>query len=898
MNEQTLFQDALDRPVHERGMFLRAACGDNHQLLQRIEKLLELHEQSGSFMNLPVGELEETIEHVVPDQSGSRIGPYKLLELIGEGGMGAVYMAEQTTPVRRRVALKLIKPGMDSRQVIARFEAERQALSLMDHPNIAKVLDAGTEGQLTQPDRLLKSSQRDVSTDNSLPPDLPQDPLAEPAPVAAESWRRQPKRDDLQGLTSGRPYFVMELVNGIPITQFCHERRLTLRQRLELFIPVCQAIQHAHQKGVIHRDIKPTNVLVALYDGRPVPKVIDFGVAKAMHQPLTEKTMFTGLGQIIGTLEYMSPEQAQRNQLDIDTRSDIYSLGVLLYELLTGDTPFDRQRLRSAAIDELLRIIRDEDPPQPSTRLSTSGKLASVAEHCRSQPAKLTSLMRGELDWIVMKAMEKDRDRRYGTANSLALDIEHFLNDEPVQAGPPSALYRFRKFARRNRVWLLTASVVASAVCIGLVTASWQYLRATRAERQALALVETERELRQSETLQRQRAEAAEDQATEEASLARAMNEFLIHDLLQLASAEGQAEAEMTVEPDIRLVTVLNRASERLADRFQTQPVVRAALQRTLAKAYQGLGRYEQAIVLWKMAFESEPKGNAQGWQRAMTDLNNLGQSLNSAGRLEESLEIFEQLLSEKEKHEQQPSNLAVTLNNLGFGHLQLGHFQQGVVYLERALESYHASPDTKPSQIVFVLTNLSVAHQEMGNTQRSVQLSEEAYELSLQHFGRSHPLTLTALSNLGVLLFNSGDRERGVQLIRQVWENHRDSLGDQHPDTIHCLSNLALMLHRVERTAEALPLARQAFEMHQSHPDIGPRHPQTLYSQTSLAIILDGLGESDEALKVGQQALAALRETLPADHPYVERAQETITNIQTKLGLPPQSEESPEASD
>ena len=343
--------------------------------------------------------------HPASERPGTRIGPYKLLEKIGEGGMGVVYMAEQQEPVARRVALKIIKPGMDTQQVIARFEAERQALALMDHPNIAKVFDAGT-------------------TD------------------------------------SGRPYFVMELVNGIPVTQFCDQQHLTARERLELFIPICQAVQHAHQKGIIHRDIKPSNILIALYDGRPVPKVIDFGVAKAISQKLTEKTMFTGLGQIVGTLEYMSPEQAQPNQLDIDTRSDVYSLGVVLYELLTGDTPFDKRRLRSSAWDEMLRIIREEEPPKPSTKLSSSEILASVAANRKIDPAKLSALVRGELDWIVMKALEKDRTRRYETASGLAADVQHYLNDEAVVACPPSTAYRFKKFARRNKAALLVAGLI------------------------------------------------------------------------------------------------------------------------------------------------------------------------------------------------------------------------------------------------------------------------------------------------------------------------------------------------------------------------------------------------------------------------------------------------------
>ncbi|MCU0880484.1 MAG: tetratricopeptide repeat protein, partial [Pirellulaceae bacterium] len=415
-----------------------------------------------------------TIAQPFVERPGTQIGPYKVLQQIGEGGMGVVYMAEQLEPVKRRVALKIIKPGMDSRQVIARFEAERQALSLMDHPNIAKVLDAGTT-------------------------------------------------------ESGRPYFAMERVKGQPITQYCDEHHQTPRQRLELLLPVCQAIQHAHQKGIIHRDIKPTNILVAEYDQKAVPKVIDFGVAKATSQTLTEKTMFTGFGQIVGTLEYMSPEQAKVNQLDIDTRSDIYSLGVLLYELLTGSTPFDKERLRSAGWDEMLRIIREEEPPKPSTRLSESSRhaphssplalreeivmrsvtptLASIAAVRGTEPARLPKLVRGELDWIVMKALEKDRNRRYESASGLAADLERYLNDDPVQACPPSAGYRLRKFARRNSGRLAAAGVlgIALLVACGAVAGSVGWAWRDRVARQATIVAKVSQFLDESEALYRQR---------------------------------------------------------------------------------------------------------------------------------------------------------------------------------------------------------------------------------------------------------------------------------------------------------------------------------------------------------------------------------------------------------
>src|SRR5262245_21977976 len=349
--------------------------------------------------------------------------------MIGEGGMGTVWMAQQTEPVKRLVALKLIKAGMDSKQVIARFEAERQALALMDHPNIAKVLDGGTTGS----------------------------PLA---PIGGEG-------SGVRGW--GRPYFVMDLVKGVPITKYCDEHQLTPRQRLELYIPVCQAIQHAHHKGIIHRDLKPSNVLVALYDGMPVPKVIDFGVAKAAGQPLTEHTLVTGFGNIVGTLEYMSPEQAEMNQLDIDTRSDIYSLGVLLYELLTGTTPLERKRVKESGMLEALRIIREEEAPTLSNRLATTEELPVIAANRGLEPVKLTRLVRGELDWIAMKALEKDRNRRYETANAFATDVQNYLDDKPVRAVPPSAGYRLRKFARRNKRALAMISVLALAVVVGVV---------------------------------------------------------------------------------------------------------------------------------------------------------------------------------------------------------------------------------------------------------------------------------------------------------------------------------------------------------------------------------------------------------------------------------------------
>jgi tetratricopeptide (TPR) repeat protein len=470
VNESQVFTNALKFATPaERAAYLDEVCAGNAELRAGVEALLHAHADDPGFLEQPAGSLWGTVdgpaapaleerlaEAGIAEQPGMVLGGrYKLLQLIGEGGMGAVWLAEQMQPVQRKVALKIIKAGMDSRQVLARFDAERQALALMDHPNIAKVLDGGVVGQPFQADAPTKS---------------------------------QAGEPDLQ---TGRPFFVMELVKGLPIAKYCDELRLTPRERLELFLPVCQAIQHAHQKGIIHRDIKPSNVLVAPYDGKPVVKVIDFGVAKATGQPLTEKTLFTEFGAVIGTLEYMSPEQAELNNQDIDTRSDIYALGVLLYELLTGTTPLDRARLKNTPFTEMLRKIREEEPPRPSTRLSEAKEtLPAISARRQMEPAKLTRLVRGELDWIAMKALEKDRNRRYESANALAADLQRYLADEPVQACPPSAGYRLRKFARRNRGRLVAGAVLGLALLVGASGIGWTALE--RAVRRGKAANEQE----------------------------------------------------------------------------------------------------------------------------------------------------------------------------------------------------------------------------------------------------------------------------------------------------------------------------------------------------------------------------------------------------------------------
>src|SRR5262245_21526709 len=441
MTELELFEAALERSPADRAPFLNKACAGNKPLHQRLEALLARHDRAASFLEAPAVELHAaaglkvTIDQPHRERPGIIIaGRYKLLEQIGEVGMGTVWVAEQTKPVKRRVALKLIKLGMDSRQVLSRFEAERQALALMDHPNIAKVYDGGMTDE-------------------------------------------------------GRPYFVMEYVKGMPIIEYCDHVRLSIADRLKLFVPVCQAVHHAHHKGIIHRDLKPSNILICLYDGQPVPKVIDFGLAKAMHQPLTEHTLYTAHGLMVGTPLYMSPEQAEFNNLDVDTRTDIYSLGVILYELLTGTTPLQKQQFKDAAFQEILRLIKEIEPQRPSLKISTSITLPALAAQRSLDPAQLSRTVRGDLDWIVMKALEKDRARRYETTTGLARDIERYLSNEPVQARPPSTTYRLRKFTERNKVAVAAGLLIAVSLFLGTVISTWQAVRATNAERLARQLL-------------------------------------------------------------------------------------------------------------------------------------------------------------------------------------------------------------------------------------------------------------------------------------------------------------------------------------------------------------------------------------------------------------------------
>jgi eukaryotic-like serine/threonine-protein kinase len=547
-----IFLDAVENhPTDQWTVVAEEACGQDAFLHDRVADLLAAHRASNPLLDLEGS--AATINMPQPaERPGVQVGPYKLLEELGEGGMGTVFMARQVEPMKRVVALKIVKPGMDSKAVLARFETERQALALMDHPNIARVLDA-------------------ASTE------------------------------------SGRPYFVMELVRGVPIIQYCDQRRLTLRQRLELFLPVCEAIQHAHQKGVIHRDIKPSNVLVALYDGKPVPKVIDFGLAKAAGHSLAEQSLLTRIGAVVGTPEYMSPEQANLDNLDIDTRSDVYSLGVLLYELLTGATPVDRKSLGHAALLEILRIVREVDAPRPSTKLTCSEALPSIAANRSIEPARLSRMMKGELDWVVLKALEKDRARRYETASGLARDIRRYLSDEVVEARPPSAGYRLWKFARRHKTQVIAAGLVLVALIAGITGTTFGLIRA---DQQRTIAVQLQRRAEGSEKLASDRlvqVEAEKKKVEEEKRAA-------------LATVDSLASAYLTAGKLPQAIELFEQVRDARIKKLGADDPDTLGTISNLAAAYLTAGKLPQAIKLYEQVRDAVVKKNGANQPERMAD--------------------------------------------------------------------------------------------------------------------------------------------------------------------------------------------------------------------------------------------------------------------------------------
>ena len=685
----------------------------------------------------------------------TQIGPYVILELIGEGGMGTVYKAEQRQPIHRTVALKVVKLGMDTREVVARFEGERQALAMMSHPNVAKVLDAG----------------------------------------ATET---------------GRPYFVMEYVHGEPITAYADRHKLTIRQRLELFIQACDAVQHAHQKAIIHRDLKPSNILVTTVSDKPHVKVIDFGVAKAVSQRLTERTLFTETGQLVGTPEYMAPEQAESSMLDVDTRADVYSLGVVLYELLSGALPFEAKTLRSGGYNEIQRIIREVDPPRPSTRLSKLGKAADEVARLRQTPLdSLERQLKRELEWIPLMALRKDRAQRYTTVTELAHDVENYLADRPLRAGPESAAYRARKFFRRNKTGVAASAAMVFLLLAGITATTWQAVRATRAEARTRA--EQQRTLEQKREADRRRAEA------EGAKAATAqVNAFLVE---MFESADPQfARGKPVLVRD-----VLDKAAQGIDTKFAAQPRVQSAVRSTLGRTYFALGLYEQAEAQFARALELDRQVLGPDDPQTLESQQHLGRLRRVQGRYEEARTVYEDTLARR----------------------------------RRVLGEHHA--DTAGA-----INDLAVVLDRMGSPD-----AEATYRLALERFtalaGPDDPETLRVTGNLGQLLQRIGRYDEAERLLRRSFEGRRRTLGEDHPDTIAISTRLAYTMRHRNAWAEAEALMREALD--RSARVLGPEHPGTIWAENGLAQLLGEQGKYDEAIPRYLHALELSRKTLGDDN-------------------------------
>ena len=788
-----LFVAALDLPAEQRGKFLDENCpepdlrGRVERLLSHAERDSDTLESGGAFAGTLGLSLVQPQESDATEQS--EIGDYRLIDKLGEGGMGEVWEAEQLRPVRRRVAIKLIGMGMTSERVIARFESERQALALMNHPNIAKVFDAG-------------------ATPN------------------------------------GRPYFVMELVRGVPITDYCDEHRLDTTARLELLRTVCAAVHHAHMKAIIHRDLKPSNVLVAEVDGQPVPKVIDFGVAKAMAQPLTERTMYTELGQVIGTPEYMSPEQADLTHHDVDVRTDVYALGVLLYQLLTGQLPFDSAELRRAGFDEVLRRIREQDPPRPSTRLSSLGHDAAEAASRRgTQTRTLVRSLRGELDWIAMKALEKQRSRRYDSANQLSDDIQRYLSGRPVLAGPPDLRYRLGKFITRHRLPVTAAALVLLAALGAIVGTSLGLVRAQRAERVAAA----------------------------EAAKATAINDFLQETL-------GSADPYLRLGRDVTVVEALEDAAVRADVAFAEQPEIRAAIQDTIGWTYQRLGRDDEARPLLQAALET--RSSLPGSERDVaTSASHLGHVLRRAGELEEAETLFRQALDIRRRELGEPSEgVAESLHDLGWLYQDQGKFDDAEALFREALEMARKLYPELSLEIAEVTEGLAAALGNKGDYEAAEALYRDSIELRRSLHGNSHLLVASTQNSLGLLLRNRGDNASSRELLEEALEIRRSNLGDEHPDVADSMNALGAVLISSGDLDAAEELYLELIDIYRRLH--GERHTMVARSIHNLASVLTSKRELTRAETRLREALDMNRELLEQGHPVIGLTLYNLANV------------------
>jgi tetratricopeptide (TPR) repeat protein/tRNA A-37 threonylcarbamoyl transferase component Bud32 len=789
--------EAMRRPEPEREAYVRAACADERDRAEAMT-LLSVLRQAGGFLR-GAGDAEPT------DGAGATIGRYRLVSLIGEGGFGRVYLAEQREPVARRVALKVIRPGMDCESVVARFEAERQALAMMDHPGIAAVYDGGATA-------------------------------------------------------SGRPYFVMELVQGESITVYCDRVRLSIPERLELFRDVCSAVQHAHQKGVIHRDLKPGNILVSERDGRPHAKIIDFGIAKAVSGRLTERGAVTEFRQFIGTPECMSPEQTLGG--DVDTRADIYSLGVILYELLTGTTPLERGVLRTAEVADVQRLIRESDTPRPSTRISTLGARSAVAAQRRLDPARLAPALRGDLDWIVLKTLEKDRERRYPTASALAEDIRRYLAHEPVEAMPPGTVYRIRKFVRRNRGPVVAAALVAAALMAGVVGSGIGLARAVAERNRAAQVGEFLESILLAAT----------------PGVARGEDTTLVRRLLDDAVLRLDAGETRDAQIDAQLRDTIGSAYRQIGEFKAAERVLRRAvelrsaalgpddpltLQTTvhLADAMARQGRTTEAESLLRAAAAALKRVLGPQDQRALDATNDLGVTLESGGKIAEAEECFREAVGAYSTGPNSESDRAIgAAFNLGFVLFAQGRYVEAAPHMTRALEVRRRTLGADDPVTLTTMNAVAALWEQTGHLDRAEALLREAVESSRRVLGPTHPDTLVVLSGLATVLMEGGHPAEAEPYAREALDGCRKTLGDDNPQTLSAQCTLAGPVAALGRVDEARALWDDAIGRMRGLPDLGPNHRFTLAALANYSLFLSEHGKCADAEQVARQAYDGLK--------------------------------------
>ncbi len=774
-----LFHEAAALPEEDREAFLRGESEGDDSLIAEVLRLLA-HDP---------GSLRPNPQTTAPDLVGTVIDQYRLLEILGSGGMGEVYLAEQEEPIRRKVALKVIKLGMDTKEVIARFRSERQALAMMDHPNIAKIHDAGATKE-------------------------------------------------------GRPYFVMEHVEGVPITHFCDRHHLPTRERLGLFVQVCQAIHHAHQKGIIHRDIKPSNVLVSRQDGVAIPKVIDFGVAKATSREQTQSTVLTVQGQLVGTPEYMSPEQAEMSGRFVDTTTDVYSLGVLLYELLTGMLPFDSGVLRMADFDEIRRIIREDEPAKPSSRLSTpSDQAILVAGNRQSSVSALSKRIRGELDWITMRALEKDRTRRYQSASEFALDIERYLRDEPVVAGPPSTTYRMTKLIKRHKRAVGTLSVIVMALAIGLGVSTAMFFRA----------------------------ESARERAVSEARKAERINTFM----QEMLGSVNPAEMGM----DVTVRQALDEAAVNVETELADQPEIQAAVRSTIGITYAALGQYDAAEIHLTAALATRREVFGDEHPEVATGLYNLAALREMQGDYAEAERLFEEALTlRKAVFGEVHAEVAANLVRLGTVYSFQGRYDEAEPVLREALAMQQSLLGEEHADVADGLNNLATLLQRQGKYAEAEPLFRQSLALRRALYGEEHPHVASTLNELATLLQEQGRYAEAEAVFQEALAMRRELFGEEHPQTAASLGNLAVIMRMQGKYAEAEKFYREALATQERL--FGEEHPDMAANLHNLGTVLKIQGRYAEAEPYSRRAVAMVKKAFGDEHPHVATCMATLAGL------------------